>query len=118
MMHTCPNHELSRELIIQFFYARLSNDGQTLLDACVIGSYMKETIELRRNLLEKIKHNSEDWELDRGKTSGIKFNFDCAKSLMETSPFYEFSNKYGLDPEIVATFCGTFATYVDLPNEN
>ena len=40
--------------------------------------------------------------------------FDCVKSLMDTDAFRGFSSKYGLDSEIVATFCETFATHVDL----
>ena len=36
---------------------------------------------------------------------------------MDTDVFREFSTKYGLDSEIVASFCESFATHVDLPNE-
>ena len=43
--------------------------------------------------------------------------FDCVKSFMDTDIFRKFSTKYGLDSEIVASFCESFATYVDLPKE-
>ena len=43
--------------------------------------------------------------------------FDCVKSFMDTDAFREFSTKYGLDSEIVASFCESFATHVDLPKE-
>ena len=43
---------------------------------------MKKTIEFRWDLLEIVKRNSEDWELDEGKESGIKLGFDCVKSFM------------------------------------
>ena len=36
---------------------------------------------------------------------------------MDTNAFREFSTKYGLDSEIVASLCESFATYVDLPKE-
>ena len=36
---------------------------------------------------------------------------------MDTNAFREFSTKYGLDFEIVASFCESFATHVDLPKE-
>ena len=88
-----------------------------MLDTSFIGSFMKKTIEFRRDLLERIKHNSEDWELDEGKESGIKLEFDCVKSFMNTNAFHKFSTKYGLDSEIVASFCESFATHVDLPKE-
>ena len=43
--------------------------------------------------------------------------FDCVKSFMDTDAFGGFSTKYGLDSEIVASFCESFATHVDLPKE-
>ena len=36
---------------------------------------------------------------------------------MDTHTFHEFITKYGFDSEIVASFCESFATHVDLPNE-
>ena len=36
---------------------------------------------------------------------------------MDTDAFQKFSTKYGLDSEIVASFCESFATHVDLPKE-
>ena len=35
--------------------------------------------------------------------------FDCVKSFMDTDIFLKFSTKYGLDSEIVASFCQYFA---------
>ena len=49
------------------------------------------------NLLEIIKRNSEDWELEEGKESGMNFQFDCIKSFVETNTSRDFSAKYGLD---------------------
>ena len=115
MLYTCPNHELSKEIIIQKNYARLSHNDRSMLDTSCTGSYMNKDIEFVWDLLERIKRNSEDWELDEGKESGINLKFDCVKSFMDTDAFREFSTKYGLDSEIVASFCETFATHVDLP---
>ena len=56
-------------------------------------------------------------ELDEGKELGINLKFDCVKSFMDTDAFRDFSTKYGLDSEIVASFCESFATHVDLPKE-
>ena len=78
---------------------------------------MMKTIEFKWDLLERTKHNSEDWELDEGKESGIEPKFDCVKYFMDTDAFREFSTKYGLDSEMVASFCESFATHVDLPKE-
>ena len=48
MLYSCPNHELSREMIIQKIYT-----------SCA-GSYMLKTTEFKWDLLERIKRNSED----------------------------------------------------------
>ena len=52
---------------------------------------MMTTIEFKWDLLERIKHNSEDWDLDKGKESGMKASFDCVKSFMDTDVFHKFS---------------------------
>ena len=72
MLYSCPNHELSREIIIQKFYARLSHNDRSMLDTSCTGSFMKKTIEFKWDLLERIKHNSKDWEFNKCKESGIK----------------------------------------------
>ena len=64
--------------------------------------------------MERIKRNSKDWDPDEGKESGINLKFYCVKSFMDTDAFRDFSTKYGLDSEIVASFCESFSTHVDL----
>ena len=71
MLYSCPNQELSREIIIQKFYARLSHNDQSMIDTSCTRSFVKKTIEFRWDILEIIKRNSENWELDEGKESGI-----------------------------------------------
>ena len=92
MLDSCPNHELSREIIIQNFYARLSRDDQSMHDTSCTGSFMKKTIEFRWDLLERNKCNPEDWELDEGKESGIKLKYDCVKSFMDTDTFQKIQH--------------------------
>ena len=67
MLYSCSNHELSRETIVQNFYAWFSRNDQSMLDTSCTGSFMKKTIEFRWDLLERIKCNSKDWELNEGK---------------------------------------------------
>ena len=88
-----------------------------MLDTSCSGSYMMKTIDFKWDLLEIIKRNSEDSELNKGKESGIKLKYDCVKSFMDTDAFQKFSTKYGLDSEIVASYCESFATHVELPKE-
>ena len=66
MLYSCPSHELSREIIIQKNYARLSHNDRSMLDTSCTGSYMKKDIEFKWDLLERIKCNSEDSDLDEG----------------------------------------------------
>ena len=89
MLYSCPNHELSREMIIQKFYARLCLNNRSMLDISCTGSFMMKTIEFKWDLLERIKRNSKDWDLDEGKESGITPKFDCVKSFMDTDAFHE-----------------------------
>ena len=103
--------DYAKFLFSAFWYNR------TMLDTSCVGSFMMETIEFKWDLLERIKRNSEDWDLDEGKESGMTPKFDCVKSFMDTDAFREFSTKYGLDYEIVASFCESFASHVDLPKE-
>ena len=110
MLYSCPNHELPREMIIQKFYARFSLIDRNMLDTSCVGSYMLKTIEFKWDLLKRIKHNSEDWDLDEGKELGMTPKFDCVKSIMDTDFFRKFSTKYELDSEIVASFYESFAT--------
>ena len=53
---------------------------------------MMKTIEFKWDLLERIKRNSEDWDLYEGKESGMPPKFDCVKSFMDTDVFHKFSN--------------------------
>ena len=78
---------------------------------------MKKTIEFRWDLLERIKCKFEDWELYEGQESGIKLNYDSVKYFMDIDAFQKYSTKYGLGCEIVASFCESFSTHVDLPKE-
>ena len=74
MLYSCPNHELSREIIIQNFYAWLSCNDQSMLDTSCTGSFMKKTIEFWWDTLERIKRNSEDWELEKVKSQVLNLN--------------------------------------------
>ena len=69
------------------FYAWFSHNDRSMLDTSCTGSFMKKTIDFWWDLLERIKHNSKDWELDEGKESGIKLKSDCVKSFYEYQCF-------------------------------
>src|SRR3954464_14681031 len=70
VMLKCPNHGLPKYMIITNFYERLSRQDKDLLDAYSIGSFTNEKIDAKWELLERIQHNTEDWEIDKVKESG------------------------------------------------
>ena len=79
-----PIMSSQEKLLFKKIYARLSLNNRSMLDTSCTSSFMMKTIEFRWDLLERIKHNCEDWELDEGKESGITPKFDCVKSFMDT----------------------------------
>ena len=52
-----------------------------MLDTSCAGSFMTKTIEFKWDLLERIKHNSEYWDLDEGKESGMTPKYDLLNLL-------------------------------------
>ena len=74
MLYSCPNHELSREIIIQKIYALLSLNNRSMLDTSCTGSFMMKTIEFRWDLLERIKCNSKDWDSTKVKSEVLNLS--------------------------------------------
>ena len=99
----------------KLLFKKFMLDFLSIIDPCSI--LLVLVLLFKWDLLERIKCNSEDWDLHEGKESGITPKFDCVKSFMDTDAFHEFSTKYGLDSEIVASYCESFARHVDLPKE-
>jgi hypothetical protein len=86
-MLNCPIHELPRNIVINNFYAKLLGYYKDYLDACFDGSFTSKDVDVEWNLLETIQNNIEDWDSDKGKGSGINYEYDCIKSFAETSDF-------------------------------
>ena len=118
LMLKCPIHELPRNIVINNFYARLSGQYKDHLDACFEGSFTSKEVEAKWDLLETIQGNTEDWDCDKGKESGINYEYDCIKSFAETADFQELSAKYGLDPQIMVNCYRAFASHINVPKGN
>ena len=82
------------------------------------GSFTNKKIDDKWDLIEIILHNTEDWEMDKGKEPGINYEYDCIKSFVETKFFNMLSAKYGLDSQVIVELCKTFASYVSIPKVN
>ena len=73
--------------IIHKFYARLSLRNKENFNTSSVGSFTSTQNDFKWDLIERIKHNAEDWEVDKGKESGLNLEYDCVNSFVETDAF-------------------------------
>jgi hypothetical protein len=118
LMLKCPIHELPCNIVINNFYARLSRHYKDYLDACFEGSFTSKEVDAKWDLLETIQSNTEDWDYDKGKESGINYEYDCIKSFAKTANFQELSAKYCLDSQIMVDCFRAFASHINVPKGN
>ncbi|KAK1697184.1 hypothetical protein QYE76_013881 [Lolium multiflorum] len=116
-MLKCPIHELPGNIIIDNFYARLSFQDKTLLDTCS-GSFTRNKEEFKWDLLNRIQENTEGWENDKGRVSGINYDYECIETFMDTDEYRNISATYGLDSHVVANIYKAFASHFELPRKN
>jgi hypothetical protein len=114
-MLKCPIHKLPNNIVINNIYARLLGHYKDYLDACLEGSFTSKEVETKWDLLEKIQSNTKDWDCDKGKESGINYEYDCIKSFAKTADFQELSAKYGLDPQTMVDCYRAFASHINVP---
>jgi hypothetical protein len=113
-----PIHELPRNIVINNFYARLSRHYKDYLDAYFEGSFTSKEVDAKWDLLETIQSNIEYWDCDKGKESGINYEYDRIKSFAETADFQELSAKYVLDSQIMVDLYRAFASHINVPKGN
>ncbi|KAK1605686.1 hypothetical protein QYE76_029359 [Lolium multiflorum] len=113
-----PIHELPGNVIIDNFYARLSFQDKTLLDTSCSGSFTRKNEEFKRDLLDRIQENTEGWENDKDRESGIIYDYKCIEAFMDTDKFRNMSATYGLDSQVVANLYKAFASHYELPKKN
>jgi hypothetical protein len=114
----CPIYELPSNIIVNNFYARLSLHNKDLLDASCSGSFTRVKEEAKWDLLDRIQENTEGWEIDKGRKSGINYDYECIKSFMGTDDFHNVSAVYGLHSQIPANCFMAFASYLDVPKKD
>src|SRR5215216_1882541 len=102
-MLKCPIHELPNNIIINIFYARLPLYDKDLLDASCAGSFTRMKEEAKWDLLERIQENTEAWENDKGRKSGINYDYECIRSFMGTDDFRDISMSLVLIPKVLPT---------------
>jgi hypothetical protein len=67
---------------------------------------------------DRIQENTEGWENDKGRKSGINYDYECIKSFMGTDDFHDVSVVYGLDSQILANCFKAFSSYLDVPKKD
>ncbi|KAK1651456.1 hypothetical protein QYE76_069261 [Lolium multiflorum] len=118
LMLKCPIHELPGNVIIDNFYARLSFQDKTLLDTSCSGSFTRNKEEFKRDLLDRIQENTEGWENDKDRESGIIYDYKCIEAFMDTDKFRNMSAIYGLDSQVAVNLYKAFASHYELPKKN
>ncbi|KAK1629862.1 hypothetical protein QYE76_004177 [Lolium multiflorum] len=118
LMLKCPIHELPGNVIIDNFYARLSFQDKTLLDTSCSRSFTRNKEEFKRDLLDRIQENTEGWENDKDRESGIIYDYKCIEAFMDTDKFRNMSAIYGLDSQVAANIYKAFASHYKLPKKN
>ncbi|KAK1626523.1 hypothetical protein QYE76_000838 [Lolium multiflorum] len=109
---------LPGNIIIDNFYARLSFQDKTLLDTSCSGSFTRNKEEFKRDLLDRIQENTEGWENDKDRESGIIYDYKCIEAFMDTDKFRNMSATYGLDSQVAANLYKAFASHYELPKKN
>src|SRR5215216_633409 len=67
------------------------------------------------DLLDHIQENTEAWESEKGRKSGIIYDYECIKSFMGTDDFRDISNEFCLDSQCTANCFKAFASYIEIP---
>ena len=116
-MLKCPVHGIPNNIVINNFYARLSYHDKDLLDTSCAWAFTRMKDEDKWDLLDRIQENTEGWENDKGRESGINYDFECIKSFMETDSFRHFNATYGLDSQVVVSYFKAFASYLEIPKQ-
>jgi hypothetical protein len=117
-MLKCPIHEHPSNIVIDNFYARLTLHEKEILDASCFGSFTHIKGEAKWDLLDHIQENADGWENDKGRKSGINYDYECIKAFMGTDDFHNVSTVYGLNSQILANCFKAFAYYLDVPKKD
>ncbi|KAK1644404.1 hypothetical protein QYE76_062209, partial [Lolium multiflorum] len=92
--------------------------NKTLLDTSCSGSFTRNKEEFKRDLLDRIQENTEGWENDKDRESGIIYDYKCIEAFMDTDKFRNMSATYGLDSQVAANLYKAFASHYELPKKN
>ncbi|KAK1606724.1 hypothetical protein QYE76_030397 [Lolium multiflorum] len=68
--------------------------------------------------IHELPENTEGWENDKDRESGIIYDYKCIEAFMDTDKFRNMSATYGLDSQVVANLYKAFASHYELPKKN
>ncbi|XP_027169223.1 uncharacterized protein LOC113768918 [Coffea eugenioides] len=61
LLHRCPQHQISEQLIIQYFYEGLLFGDRSIIDAASGGALVNKTPQEARELIERMAENSQQF---------------------------------------------------------
>jgi hypothetical protein len=94
----------------------IATDGRPTSRIAILFVQIKE--EAKWDLLDRIQENTKGWENDKGRKSGINYDYECIKAFMGTDDFHDVSAIYGLDSQILANCFKAFTSYLDVPKKD
>jgi hypothetical protein len=115
LMLKCPINELPSNIVIDNLYAWLTIHEKEFLDASCFGSFTHMKEDAKWKLLDRIQENAEGWDNDKGRKSGVNYDYECIKAFMGTDDFHNVSTAYGLDSQILANCFKAFDSYLNVP---
>ncbi|RDY00129.1 hypothetical protein CR513_16727, partial [Mucuna pruriens] len=119
---TCPHHQISKQLLIQYFYEGLSMTDRSMIDAASGGALMDKTPAAARHLISNMASNTQQFGI-RGPSQsrmvneiGIAANQRLENQLTEFTSLVRQLVVGQHQPVMAAKICG-ICTLVEHPTD-
>ncbi|RDX89968.1 hypothetical protein CR513_28221, partial [Mucuna pruriens] len=100
---TCPHHQISEQLLIQYFYEGLSMMDRSMIDAASGGALMDKTLAATRHLISNMARSSQSWMVNE---IGAASNQRLKNQLTELSSLVRQLVVGQHQPAMAAKVCG------------
>ncbi|RDX90788.1 hypothetical protein CR513_27293, partial [Mucuna pruriens] len=78
---TCPHHQISEQLLIQYFYKGLSMMDKSMIDAASRGALMDKTLAIARHLISNMASNTQQFGIKGPSQSWMVNEIGAASNL-------------------------------------
>ncbi|RDY10712.1 hypothetical protein CR513_04731, partial [Mucuna pruriens] len=117
---TCPHHQISEKLLIQYFYEGLTMMDRSMIDAAIGGTLMDKTLIATRHLISNMASNTQQFGIRGASQSqmvneiGAVDNLRLENQLIELTSLVRQLAIGQHQPSIAAKVCG-ICTFVEHP---